>query len=137
MIAGMKKDIQSFEDIQLMVNEFYARIREDEMLAPVFRSRIPDDSWAPHLAKMYTFWQTILLPGEQTYRGTPFAHHVRLPIEGPHFERWLKLFTETVDTLFSGAVAEEAKFRARSIAGIFEHKLSQINAASRGKNQGH
>jgi hemoglobin len=130
----MKKDIQSFEDVQLMVNEFYSRIRADEMLAPVFRSRIPDDSWEPHLAKMYAFWQTILLPGEPTYQGSPFASHIRLPIEGPHFERWLKLFNETVDTLFAGNVADEAKFRARSIAGIFEHKLSQINDASRGKN---
>jgi hemoglobin len=122
----MKKDIQSIVDIKLMVDVFYSKVQQDDMLGPIFRSRIPNDGWAPHLATMYSFWQSILLAGEPTYRGAPFAAHINLPIDGMHFEKWLALFTQTVDENFSGEIANEAKSRAQSIAAVFQNKLSQI-----------
>jgi hemoglobin len=71
---------------------------------------------------MYTFWQTILLE-ERTYFGAPFPPHANLPISHDHFKRWMELFTQTVDDLFTGAIAEEAKWRAGKMAELFESKI--------------
>lgn len=79
---------------------------------------------AEHLAKMYTFWQTILL-GEHTYYGSPFPPHATLPVEKIHFETWLSLFYQTIDELFVGEKANEAKWRANKMAEMFQLKITQ------------
>lgn len=120
----MKHDIQSIDDIQLMVNTFYNRIREDEVLGPIFEEKI-QDRWQQHLEKMYRFWQTILLE-EHTYNGAPFPPHARLPIDESHFVIWVKIFSSTVDDFFEGPVAEEAKKRGALMAAIFNSKLEHF-----------
>jgi hemoglobin len=125
----MRKDITSIEDIKLLVDTFYTAVRQDDVLGPVFNGKI-GDQWPKHLDTMYRFWQTILLPGEFTYRGTPFASHINLPINETHFEKWLMLFTQTVENHFEGPVAEEAKMRAGHIASVFQHKLSVLREHS-------
>jgi hemoglobin len=60
-----KRDVETMEDVQNLVNTFYGRIREDELLGPIFNDTI-QDRWPEHLEKMYSFWQTILLQ-EHTY----------------------------------------------------------------------
>ena len=75
----MKHDIQTIEDIQLMVITFYERIQKNEVLGPIFEEKV-SGRWPEHLEKMYRFWQTILL-GEHTYKGTPFTPHARMPID--------------------------------------------------------
>ncbi|WP_225976415.1 group III truncated hemoglobin [Mucilaginibacter ginsenosidivorax] len=97
---GIKHDIASLDDIKLLVDTFYNKVGEDVLLAPVFNQRL-GDGWLPHLEKMYTFWQTLLLQ-EHTYNGAPFPPHARLPIDEKHFNEWLNLFTATVDNLFTG-----------------------------------
>src|SRR5687767_14694796 len=106
----MKKDILQLEDIKLMVDTFYTKVREDEVLAPIF-NKVIEDRWPEHLEKMYRFWQTVLLD-EQTYFGSPFMHHANLPVSREHFDRWLKLFYESIDANFSGEKATEAIWRA-------------------------
>ncbi len=118
----MKKDIENIKDIQLMVDTFYERIRSNELLSPIFKDRI-ENKWPEHLEKMYRFWQTILLK-EHTYIGAPFPPHATMPIEEIHFTTWVKLFTATVNDLFEGPVAEEAKKRGTLMAGIFHSKMS-------------
>ncbi|GAB3929812.1 group III truncated hemoglobin [Mucilaginibacter myungsuensis] len=113
--------ILSLDDIKNLVDTFYGKIREDELLGPIFHSRI-QDRWEHHLGKMYSFWQTTLL-GEHTYSGRPFPPHATLPVAHEHFARWIKLFTETVDELFTGEKADEAKWRAEKIAEMFEIKV--------------
>lgn len=120
-IHSMSKEILNREDIETLVDTFYIRVREDHMLNPVFSSAIGSD-WAPHLEKMYRFWSTVLL-GEHSYSGSPFPPHSNLPIDARHFERWLELFHTTVDELFIGAKADEAKWRADNMARMFQHKL--------------
>ncbi|MCH5689347.1 group III truncated hemoglobin [Niabella sp. W65] len=71
-IMNDKKDIRSIADIQLLVNNFYAAIRSNEALGPIFNERI-SDRWPEHLEKMYRFWQTVLLE-DHTYFGSPFPH---------------------------------------------------------------
>ena len=116
-----KRDIQSIEDIQLMVNTFYERIQKNEVLGPIFEEKV-SGRWPEHLEKMYRFWQTILL-GEHTYNGAPFPPHARMPIDESHFIIWVKTFTTTVDDLFFGEVAEEAKKRGTLMAALFNSKL--------------
>lgn len=117
----MKKDITSIDDIRFLVDSFYGKIRKDELLAAIFNNKI-EDRWPQHLEKMYRFWQTVLL-SEQTYHGSPFAPHAKMPIVEKHFNRWKKLFFETVDENFVGEKAEEAKWRAEKMAEMFQIKI--------------
>lgn len=117
-----KSDILQLEHVKLLVDTFYGKVREDELLADIFNERI-QDKWPQHLAKMYTFWQTVLL-GEHTYFSSPFPPHATLPVEKVHFERWLKLFYETLDELFSGQIADEARWRAGKMAEMFQLKIN-------------
>lgn len=118
-----KNDIRNLKDIRLLVDSFYADVREDKLLGPVFNKRI-EDRWPQHLDRMYTFWQTVLLE-ERTYFGAPFPVHRGLPVDFQHFDRWLELFVKTVDRHFTGRIAEEAKWRAGKMAELFEYKLRE------------
>lgn len=114
-------DIATLDDIKLMVDEFYGKIREDDKLANIFNGVIKD-RWPEHLEKMYRFWQTVLLD-EHTYYGSPFVPHAKLPVGQPHFERWTDLFGETVDELFVGPKAERAKWQGHRMAEMFQTKI--------------
>lgn len=120
----MKPDIAVIEDIRLFVDEFYARVGKNELIGPIFNEKL-EGHWDAHLQKMYRFWQTILLH-EHTYSGSPFLHHMKLPIYKEHFNTWLNLFHQTIDAHFEGPVAEEAKSRAGKMALMFEAKLDYL-----------
>lgn len=120
----MKKEITQLDDIKLLVDSFYSKVRQDQQLGPIFMDKI-GDRWPEHLDKMYRFWQTILL-NEHTYSGSPFMHHAKLPVGKEHFEQWLLLFFETIDETFEGAAADEAKLRASKMAEMFQYKIEFI-----------
>lgn len=90
-------EITDIEDVKLLVNTFYGKVRRDDQLADIFNNAI-QNRWPEHLEKMYCFWQTVLL-GDHTYYGSPFAPHAKLPIQPKHFERWLSLFNTTVESI--------------------------------------
>lgn len=115
------KDIMNRTDIELMVDTFYASVRKDYLLSPIFNQFIKD-AWPEHLDIMYRFWQTILLH-EFAYKGSPILPHFKLPIEPKHFDRWLLLFNVAMDKNFAGVVADQAKWRASKIAEMFMYKL--------------
>jgi hemoglobin len=114
-------DISNLEDIQLLVNTFYTRIRENELLGPIFNERI-GDRWPEHLEKMYRFWQTVLLE-VHSYSGSPFPPHAKLPVSQQHFDTWLNLWHTTVDEFFSGEKATDAKWRGDRMAEMFMYKI--------------
>lgn len=116
-----KKEISSLEDIKLMVDTFYNKIRKDGMLRDIFNEKI-QERWPDHLEKMYRFWQTVLLE-EHTYHGSPFVPHAKLTVEKEHFDRWIALFFETVDSLFCGEKAERAKWQGERMAEMFHSKI--------------
>lgn len=116
------RDIETRADVELLVNTFYGKVRENELLGPIFNNKI-GDKWPVHLEKMYNFWQSLLF-GESVYSGRPFPPHMQLGISKPHFEQWLALFHVTVDELFEGERAGQAKWRANKIAEVFQSKLS-------------
>ena len=123
-----KQDIRGMDDIRLMVDDFYGKVREDALLGPIFDGVIRD-RWPEHLDKMYRFWETVLL-GERSYMGSPFHPHASLPVHQAHFDRWLALFHETINSHFEGAVAEEAKWRGDKMAALFLGKIEYYRSGS-------
>ena len=80
-----------------MVEHFYAAIREDDLLGPIFAERI--DDWPTHLARMMAFWRSILFNSGE-FSGNPMRKHMAIPgLEEHHFARWLELFYATLRAL--------------------------------------
>jgi hemoglobin len=125
----MKTDIENIEDIKLFVDTFYAKIRNDDLLAPIFIDKIKGD-WQPHLDKMYLFWNAAIF-GEKGYVGNPFLKHNNLIVDASHFERWLQLFNQTIDNYFIGTLAETTKWRASVMADNFHRRISLIIQAQK------
>lgn len=124
-MQNTKHDIQTEKDIELMVNTFYEKVNQDELLSYVFNEFSKVD-WTTHLPKMYKFWNTLIF-SKQAYKGSPFPVHIPLPINKTHFDRWLLLFEENINAHFEGPVAEQTKLRAKSIAYVFQSKLEFLN----------
>src|SRR6185437_8441870 len=103
--------------IERLVHGFYARVREDAVLGPIFESRIRD--WEPHLQRMCAFWSSVALMTGR-YHGTPMAKHLPLPIDAQHFDRWLSLFEDTAHEVCPPAAAAHFAERARRIAESLE-----------------
>jgi hemoglobin len=123
----MKPDVSNLDDIKLFVDEFYNKVMADDLIGPVFNGVISD--WTPHLEKMYKFWNAALF-GVPGFKGNPFARHAPLPISAPHFERWMKLFTQTIDDHFEGKMAEEVKYRASLMADMFLKRLEGMSGGA-------
>jgi hemoglobin len=96
-----------------LVHEFYAKIRGDTMLGPIFAERITE--WGAHLDRMVAFWSSVALMTGQ-YHGRPVPAHTALPIDGAHFARWLNLFRETAQEVCPPAGATHVIERAERIA---------------------
>ncbi|TAJ67587.1 MAG: group III truncated hemoglobin [Chitinophagaceae bacterium] len=123
----MKRDIENRADIELLVNEFYRKVTEDDVIGFIF-SNIVKMNWEKHLPIMYDFWDNALF-FTGTYSGNPMnlhkhLHHIR-PLDSKHFSRWVDIFLETVDDNFEGEKASLARQRAISIAAVMEEKILQ------------
>lgn len=103
--------------IEVLVHGFYARVREDDVLGPVFAARIED--WGPHLQRMCAFWSSVVLMSGR-YHGQPMAKHLPLPIDARHFDRWLALFEEAARDLCPPRAADHFVMSARRIAESLE-----------------
>ena len=103
--------------IERLVRGFYAKVRSDVVLAPVFESRIKD--WEPHLAQMCAFWSSVALMTGR-YHGTPMVKHMPLPVDAGHFDRWLALFEATARELCPPPAATHFVELARRIAASLE-----------------
>jgi len=110
------------DSIRLLVDTFYAKVRADPELSPIFERAIHD--WQPHLDKMYAFWSSVMLTTGR-YKGNPLIKHKLLPdIRPESFSRWLALFDQTCTELFDDTVSAAFRAKAERIAeslmlGIF------------------
>jgi len=124
----MKRDIENREDIILLVNTFYDEVKINPILAPIFND-VAKLNWDEHLPKMYSFWSSILL-GEHSFSGNPMQKHIALSkitaMTEFEFSHWLALFNQSVDRLFEGTKASEAKTRAANIARLMLHKIQSL-----------
>ena len=116
------------DSIAGMVDTFYGANRQDQLLGPIFDGVIRDN-WPAHLAKMKSFWSSVLL-ASGTYRGNPMIAHLQLPRLAPmHFERWLQLWRKTADALCAEDVAQIFVERAEMIGARFLYAISQYHGS--------
>lgn len=113
--------------IRELVVRFYARVRADPSLGPIFEAAVAD--WDAHLDKLCDFWSSVTLMTGR-YKGAPMAAHAALPgLTGAHFDRWLELFRDTARATCPPAAAALFMDRAERIA----HSLELGIAAHRGR----
>ena len=123
----MKSDITNRKDIDLLVNTFYEKIRSNPVLGDIFDD-VAKINLESHLSKMYSFWASILL-GEHSFSGNPMQKHIalsKITEMTKEFSEWLHLFKVTVDELFFGENANEAKLRARNIARLMLQNIQSL-----------
>ncbi len=103
--------------IERLVRAFYSRARLDPLIGPVFDSKVQD--WEGHIARMCDFWSSVVLMSGR-YHGQPMAVHLPLPIDTPHFDRWLEIFADTAAEICPGPAAARFVDRAHRIADSLE-----------------
>ncbi len=122
-----KTPIQNRKDIELLVDEFYKKVRKDDVLGNIF-NEVANINWEKHMPVMYSFWESALLDN-MTYKGNAMTAHIALSkktsIRQEHFTRWKKLFFETLDENFIGEKVEEAKKRAEAMGALMLYKIEQ------------
>ena len=117
-----KKDIQTKEDIIILVDKFYDSVLKDEKLAHFFAHL----NFEEHKPKMVHFWSFVLID-EPGYTTNVFDKHAQLKATSMDFKEWVSLFHNTVDELFQGEKADAAKFRATTLGFTFGSKLDALN----------
>ncbi len=121
-----RSDIAHRDDVERLVRAFYARALTDPLIGWLFTDVAGLDLEA-HVPRITSFWATMLL-GERSYGGGAFAPHARLHararLHEGHFERWLTLWSASVDERFAGPRAEEAKAHATRVARAFLGRLA-------------
>ena len=100
------------DTIETLVHAFYAKVRRDPTIGPVFNDAVED--WDEHLATLTDFWSSVMLTSGR-YKGNPMAAHMRLPIEPAFFDRWLGLWRETTAELFAPGLAAQFAQKAERI----------------------
>lgn len=120
-------DIESRADIETLINAFYTKVRQNPVIGYIFND-IAKVNWEAHLPKMYSFWGSMLL-SEQSYSGNPMNKNIALSkltvMSEKEFSEWILLFNKTVDELFIGDKAIEAKLRAANIARLMLYKIQR------------
>lgn len=115
------RDIETRQDIEKLVNRFYGKVRKDQVIGYVFND-VMQVHWETHIPRIIDFWEAVLFR-ETLFDGNPLEKHLGVdrkePLERAHFDRWLMLFHQTLDELFQGEKAEEAKYRSVNIADVF------------------
>ncbi|MBL9180411.1 MAG: group III truncated hemoglobin [Verrucomicrobiaceae bacterium] len=123
-----KPDLTGRVGIELLVNSFYTRVRDDEMLGFIF-DKVAQTNWETHLPKMYAFWETVMFRSGG-FTGNPLAAHAKLvPLTDmgrDKFDRWLTLFRATVDDLFEGENAEHIKNCAADMANVIFSRINHV-----------
>lgn len=106
-------------DIRRFVVRFYAEVRRDADLGPIFEDRI-GDRWSEHLDRMVDFWSSILLAAGR-YRGNPQEKHAAVPaIESRHYDRWLELFAAVLSRELDPALAADIVARAHRMRSVLD-----------------
>lgn len=123
-MAKMKKDIETREDLELLLGEFYKTVIFD----PEIGHHFDELDLETHLPVIVDFWEKVLF-GKNVYFGNPLFVHQKLqekhPLALAHFQRWVAIFSDKVDENFAGEMAENAKMRAKMIAHSLNQRLNE------------
>ncbi len=111
--------------------EFYAAARLDPLLGPVFQQMVgeDDEAWARHLGRVHDFWSSVTL-GTGRYGGRPMQAHAGIPgLDAQHFQRWLALFTETTERLFTPPAAAFLRDKAERMGQALQQGIALARSA--------
>ncbi len=110
----LSNDLCTEEEVSQLVHAFYAKVRQDEVLGPIFNAQVHD--WDHHLVTLVNFWSSILR-GSGSYTGTPMQKHAAMPhLDEALFKHWLALFDETTKQQANEAMGRRATTSAQRIA---------------------
>lgn len=103
------------DGLRQLVNVFYAHVRADPALGPIFNEAIGD--WPEHLEKLISFWSSVMLTSGR-YKGQPVLAHLKhkARITPGLFDRWLALWAETTHDVMAPQVAAALQAKAGRIA---------------------
>lgn len=114
----MKEVYITENNIQRLVDTFYAKVRADKDLGPIFFQAIGDnlEMWKPHMQTMYDFWSSIMLSSGR-YKGNPLQKHRELPLfDRALFDQWLDLFRKTAYQIYEEEIANHFVEKSKRIA---------------------
>ena len=121
-----KRDIENRADLERLLDIFYKKVFKDDLISHFFIEVVPLNL-ETHMPVIADFWESVLLDG-RGYRKNVMEIHLNISekskIENKHLDRWVKIFSETVDELFEGSKASLAKQRAASIATMMNIKIT-------------
>lgn len=121
----MKPDITGKKDIKTIMQLFYEKAKADKVIGTFF-TKVVEVNWENHIPSMCAFWENVLFYAGN-YEGNPLdAHkklHARASTTSKHFDRWLKLFNETIDQHFAGKNATKMKDHASGISAVMLQQL--------------
>ena len=112
--------------VAAVVEAFYAKARQDELIGPVFNRVVAAEDWPQHIQTITDFWSAMLL-GTRRYMGRPMPKHLAIPeLSDAHFQRWLTLFRETAEELCPSDIAALFVERAERIGSNFRIRIAQF-----------
>lgn len=115
----------SESQISTLVDTFYSKVRQDPEIGPIFNATV--DDWPHHLSLLKDFWSSVLLATGR-YKGDPMARHLSLGVDPQHFERWLALFAETAQEVFTPDTASFVIEKSHRIAQNLQSMIASANA---------
>ena len=119
-------DLATRADVHALLARFYGRVLADDLLAAPFTD-VREKGLDAHLPVMCDFWETVLFRAG-LYQGSALDVHRHVhhdhPLSHRHFVRWLTLWLDTVDAMYRGPVADQAKVQARRIAWAMHRRLT-------------
>jgi hemoglobin len=120
------------QEISTLVDRFYAKVRLDPDIGPIFNAVV--DDWPHHLALLKDFWSTVMLTTRR-YKGDPMMRHLQLPLDPDHFERWLALFAETAKEVLppdhaAAIIAKSQRIAQNFKMGIAFHRSKESSGKS-------
>ncbi|THJ64921.1 group III truncated hemoglobin [Arthrobacter echini] len=124
-MATLRTDLRDRDDVEALLTVFYGRAFADDLLGPIFIDVARMDLQA-HLPIICDFWETVLFKAGLYRRNALEPHlnlHRQVPLTQAHFERWLTLWSATLDEHYTGPKAELAKVQASRIAESMQRRL--------------
>ncbi|MFL5741745.1 MAG: group III truncated hemoglobin [Flavisolibacter sp.] len=119
-------DINNRADLERLLKTFYSKVFQDTLIGRFFTEVVPLDLES-HIPVIADFWESVIF-GSRGYRRNVMEVHQHIhqlsAIKKEHLERWVEIFTTTIDELFKGDRATLMKQRARSIATLMDIKLN-------------
>lgn len=130
-----KFDTITEDNLKVFTKAFYDAVQEDDLLGPVFTSRIgtTDEDWAPHMERVNLFWTSLML-NKGVFKGKMVPIHNQIPnLETGHFRRWMEIFMATVNDHYAISPSLDLTIKAQTVMRTLHkgYKAHEANKAAK------